>query len=81
MRLDYSLQFLRAYAKAPLQIQKLFDRKAIFLLKNFRHPSLRIKKFSEAEDIWQARVTGNWRFYFKISGDIYYLLNISPHPK
>jgi hypothetical protein len=32
-------------------------------------------------DIWQARVDGSWRFYFQIRGDIYYLLNITPHPK
>ena len=52
-----------------------------FLLKNIRYPSLRAKKYDEARDIWQARVDHNYRFYFKITQDIYYILNIIKHPK
>jgi hypothetical protein len=48
---------------------------------NLRHPSPRAKKFDEARDIWQARVNAGWRFYFKIDGDRYHLLDIIPHPK
>jgi hypothetical protein len=50
-------------------------------VQNLRHPSLRAKKFDEARDIWQGRVNADWRFYFKIDGDGYYLLEIIPHPK
>jgi len=75
-----SPQFEKSYADAPLQIQKLFDRKLALLVQNLRHPSLRAKKYDEARDIWQARVDRAWRFYFQIRGDTYYLLNITPHP-
>ena len=34
-----------------------------------------------ARDIWQARVNGGWRFYFRIEGDLYHLIDITPHPK
>jgi mRNA-degrading endonuclease RelE of RelBE toxin-antitoxin system len=81
MRLDYSPQFLRSWNKAPLQVQRRFEKQAAFLLENLRHPSLRAKKYDEARDIWQARVDGSWRFYFQIRGDTYDLLNITPHPK
>jgi len=81
MRLDYSPQFLRSYAKSPSHIQKLFQKQVALLLQNLKHPSLRAKKYDEARDIWQARVNGGWRFYFQIRGDIYYLLNITSHPK
>jgi hypothetical protein len=38
-------------------------RKALgFLLDNRGHPSLRAKKYSEALDVWPARVTRDWRF-------------------
>jgi hypothetical protein len=74
-------RFDRSYANAPARIRKLFDQKLIFLLQNLRHPSLRAKKYDEAQDIWQARVNGGWRFYFRIEGDIYYLIDIVPHPK
>ncbi len=81
MNVRVSPQFERSYANAPLQIQRLFDRKLVLLVQNLRHPSLRAKKYDEARDIWQARVDGGWRFYFQIRGDTYYLLNITPHPK
>ena len=81
MNVRFSPQFERSYANAPSHIQRLFDRKLTLLLQNLRHPSLRAKKYDEASDIWQARVNGGWRFYFQIRGDIYYLLNITPHPK
>jgi hypothetical protein len=51
------------------------------LAQDLRHPSLRVKKYDESRDIWQGRVNASWRFYFKIDGDSYYLLDIMPHPK
>ncbi len=69
------------YAKAPETIQRVFDRKIILLLQNLRHSSLHAKKYDEARDLWQARVTGGWRFYFTIEGDVYVLHSIKSHPK
>lgn len=57
MHLRYSEHFLRAYHDAPAHIQKAFHKQARLLLANLRHPSLRAKKYDEARDIWQARVT------------------------
>jgi mRNA-degrading endonuclease RelE of RelBE toxin-antitoxin system len=81
MRLFYTERFRKSYDNAPAAIQSAFDRCVALLLANIRHPSLRAKKYSESQDIWQARVTLNWRFYFTIKGDTYYLLDIIPHPK
>jgi hypothetical protein len=44
-------------------------------------PSLRAKKYDESQDLWQARVNKDWRFYFLIRDDIYYIVDIIPHPK
>ncbi len=74
-------KFDEMYAEAPEAIQRALDRKLALLLQNLRHPSLRAKKYDEACDIWQARVTGSWRFYFSIEGDTYTLHSITPHPK
>jgi len=81
MRLDYSPQFLRSWDKVPAEVRQRFQKQAEFLRQNLRHPSLRAKKYDAVRDIWQARVDGSWRFYFQIRGDIYYFLNITPHPK
>ncbi len=81
MRLLYTDRFRRSYESAPPSVQRAFDRRAALLLKNLRHPSLRAKKYDEARGIWQARVNGGWRFYFKIEGDVYYVIDMMPHPK
>ena len=81
MKLDFSPHFARSYKKAPLAIQQAFDRQSLRLLENLRHPSLHAKKYDESRDIWQARVTGAWRFYFNIIGDTYIIRDIIPHPK
>lgn len=81
MRLYYTERFRRSYENAPPNIQRAFDRRAAFLISDLRHPSLRAKKYDEPRGIWQARVNAGWRFYFKIEGDTYYLLDIIPHLK
>jgi len=81
MQLLYTERFRRSYADAPASIQKRCDKQLAFLVRNLRHPSLRAKKYDEARDIWQARVNSGWRFYFVIRGELYYLLDLIPHPK
>jgi plasmid maintenance system killer protein len=66
---------------APATIRKLFYKKAAFLLQDLHHPSLHAKKYDESRDIWQGRVNDNWRFYFKIIGDVYLIEEIKKHPK
>jgi len=81
MKLDYTKRFIKSLHNAPPHIQKAFYKQSQFLLENLRHPSLRTKKYDEARDVWQARVTHDWRFYFTISGDTCYLVEIISHPK
>ncbi|MBI4490961.1 MAG: hypothetical protein HY694_17900 [Deltaproteobacteria bacterium] len=79
MRLVYTERFRRSYEEAPANMQRAFLKQARFLLQDLRHPSLRAKKYDKTR--WQARVNGGWRFYFRIEGDAYILLDIIPHPK
>jgi mRNA interferase RelE/StbE len=81
MKLLFSPRLLKQYRDALLQVQKAFDKQAKLLAQDLRHPSLHAKKYDEAKDIWQARVTRGWRFYFTIEGDTYHLHTIIPHPK
>ncbi len=81
MRLLYTERFRRNYAAAPASVRLAFDRRAAFLAQDLRHPSLRSKKYDEAHDLWQARVNDAWRFYFRIEGDTYILIDITRHPK
>ncbi|OFV99067.1 MAG: hypothetical protein A3H94_05515 [Acidobacteria bacterium RIFCSPLOWO2_02_FULL_60_20] len=81
MKLVYSERFLAALEECPPEIQKAFFKQARLLLQNLRHPSLRAKKYEAAKNLWQARVTRGWRFYFVIEGDAYRMHTIIPHPK
>jgi len=65
----------------PRPVRKAFYKQAGFLVDNLGHPSLHAKKYSEAEDKWQARVNRSWRFYFKIVDDTYVIEDITVHPK
>jgi mRNA-degrading endonuclease RelE of RelBE toxin-antitoxin system len=81
MKLAYTRNALDALNQLPLPVRKAFYKQAAFLSANLQHPSLRAKKYSEAEDKWQARVNRDWRFYFRIVGDTYIVTEIIPHPK
>jgi hypothetical protein len=74
-------RFQQRFNAAPPHLQKAFTKQLAYLLHDRQHPSLRAKKYDEARGLWQARVTGSWRFYFRIQGDIYVLDTIRPHPK
>jgi hypothetical protein len=81
MRALSTHRFRQRFNAAPREVQKAFTKQLAYLLRDLRHPSLRAKKYDEARDIWQARVAGSWRFYFRIEGDVYVLETIKPHPK
>jgi hypothetical protein len=82
MKLNYSSPRVAAALKeAPLGVRKAFIKQAALLAGNLHHPSLRAKKYDETNDIWQARVNRDWRFYFMIVDDAYVILDVTPHPK
>lgn len=81
MIIQYHPRFKENLRKFPHHIQEKFYKQVEFLLRDIRHPSLRVKKYDESNNIWQARVDVNVRFYFKIKNDIYFLLKIKKHPK
>jgi len=70
-----------ALEDAPVAVRKAFFKQTKLLGQNLRHPSLRAKKYDEAKDRWQARVNKDWRFYFTIIDDTYYIFKLIPHPK
>ena len=81
MKRQLTERFRRSFAAAPRTVQKAFDKQSRLMIENIRHPSLRVKKYDESKNLWQARVNDSWRFYFTIIGDAYVLEDIIPHPK
>lgn len=81
MRILLSDRAVRALEDAPVAAQRAFYKQLRFLANNLQHPSLHAKKYDEAQDLWQARVNQDWRFYFTIAGDTYRIEDVIPHPK
>ena len=81
MKLRFTHCADKDYASLAPSVRKAFAKQLGFLVDNRSHPSLYAKKYDEAQDVWQARVNRNWRFYFVIRQDEYVILSIIPHPK
>ena len=81
MRIVLTRRASLAAADAPPTIRKAFYKQLAFLERDLHHPSLRAKKYDEARDLWQARVTKDWHFYFTIVDDAYVIRDVIPHPK
>jgi mRNA-degrading endonuclease HigB of HigAB toxin-antitoxin module len=81
MKWSHTERSERDYRDAPAAVQKAFDKQARLLAQNLRHASLRAKKYDEPNDLWQARVNRDRRFFFQIRGDTYVIVTIVRHPK
>ncbi|OFW41656.1 MAG: hypothetical protein A3J28_17000 [Acidobacteria bacterium RIFCSPLOWO2_12_FULL_60_22] len=81
MKIVLSNRAIDALTNSPPSTQRAFEKQLRFLAHNLHHPSLRAKKYRETEELWQARVNRNWRFYFKIVGDAYIITDVIAHPK
>jgi hypothetical protein len=81
MQLVFTARFDQSLREASYAVQRAFWKQAQFLLRNLQHPSFRAKKYNEKNDVWQALVNREWRFYFKIIRDEYHLIDITRHPK
>ena len=81
MKSDFSSRAARDYKNLSPELQALVRKQLNLLRDNLRHPSLNAKKYGGTDDIWQARVNRDYRFYFQIVGDTYHIISIVPHPK
>ena len=81
MKHAFSHKFIRQYQELSPGLKAKVDKQIAFLVQNLQHPSLHAKKYDQALDIWQARVDERYRFYFRMEGDTYRILSVTPHPK
>lgn len=80
MRVGFTTRARDSYRDAPPTIQRATQKQVRLLSGNLKHPSLHAKKYDEKEGLWQARITRDWRMYFVIRGDTYWIVDITPHP-
>lgn len=78
MTLIWSPRFRREFAALPGSIKERARKQLALFSQDPGHPSLRSRKM-EGHDIWEARVSRDYRFTFTVSGDAYILRHIGPH--
>ena len=81
MKVRLARRAARDFEALPPQIKARAVKQLDLLRVNLRHPSLRAKKDDDSRNIWQGRVTRDWRFDFIIQDNTYEVLTIIPHPK
>lgn len=79
MKLLLTKSFRKEYATLPIHIQTLAEKKLGLLLRDSRHHSLGVKKMEDPRNIWEGRITRNYRFTFQTQNDIYILRRVGTH--
>jgi len=72
-------RFRRAYKSLPEEVKGRVKNSLRTLAINSRHPSLRVKKIQGTKDIWEARVSLDYRMTFQMVEDYIVLRTIGHH--
>jgi mRNA interferase RelE/StbE len=79
MKILTTRPFDENYDRLPGFIKERVDKQLALLLENPRHPSLRVKKIKGHPNIWEGRITKQYRFTFQIIEDLWLLRRIGTH--
>jgi len=79
MKIIYTNSFKKDYDSLTPFIQGQTDKKLALLISNPRHPSIQVKKMKGTKDIWEARVSRNYRMTFNLVEDYLILRRIGTH--
>ena len=79
MHVEATEKFSSLYRKLPSDVQALADKALDFLESNPSHPSLGHKKMVGYENIYEIRVSKNYRITYQKVGNIAYLRKIGTH--
>jgi len=84
MKLIFPESFKRDFRKLPETIKRRAEAALRLLVSNPHHPSLRVKKVKGEilkgySNIFEGRITRDYRFFFLIETDAYILLRCGRH--
>ena len=79
MHIEATDTFIKLYKKLPADIKERTQKAIEFLQTNPQHPSLGHKKMAGQKDIFEIRVSQNYRITYQKIGDTAYLRKIGTH--
>lgn len=78
-QLVFSNAFKRDLKKLPLHLSDATWKQIRLLIQNRTHPSLRLKKLSGYENVWEVRIAEGYRICFSFGTNIIVLYRVGPH--
>jgi len=79
MPIEATRTFIRLYKKLPQDLRERAQKAIELLQANPTHPSLGHKKMAGQKDIFELRVSQNYRITYQKIGDAAYLRKIGTH--
>jgi addiction module RelE/StbE family toxin len=79
MHIEATPTFIRLYKKLPEELKEKTKKALEFLQSNPAHPSLGHKKMAGQEDIYEIRISKNYRLTYQKIGDTAYLRKVGTH--
>jgi mRNA-degrading endonuclease RelE of RelBE toxin-antitoxin system len=79
MQLFRTERFKKEFKHLPREIQEKLSVVLERFLANSRHPSLHVKKMEGVRDVWELRVTDNYRVTFQFVQEGMLLRRIGTH--
>ena len=79
MHIEATDTFIRLYKKLPLEVKERIKKSLELFQTNPSHPSLGHKKMAGQEDIFEIRVSQNYRITYQRIADTAYLRKIGTH--
>ncbi len=81
MRVIRTKRFDETFLKLPASIHRKAIEQLLRLEANPHHPSLHTHKRAGQKNLWQARITRNYRVFFQLECDTITLVSVEPHEK
>ena len=79
MHIEATSTFIRLYKKLPKDIKERTKKTLELLQLNPSYPSLGHKKMAGQEDIFEIRISNNYRITYQKIGDTAYLRKVGTH--
>ncbi len=79
MQLFRTERFKKEFKRLPKEVQERTDKALEWFVSNPRHPSLHVKKMEGTSDIWELRVSENYRITFQFVQEGALLRRIGTH--
>jgi len=79
MHIEATHTFIKLYKKLPKEVKEKTKQSLELLHSNPNHPSLHNKKMTGQKDIYEIRITKNYRLTYQKIGDTGYLRKIGTH--